>query len=64
MMRDDRNAIKRRKYWYRINEAYIRYKAIKELKLPIYNIIYCLRPLILGLVPTVIYEYLHKKRLN
>lgn len=64
MMRDDRNATKRRKYRYRINEAYVRYKAVKELKLPIYNVIYCLRPLILGLVPAGIYEVLHKKRLR
>lgn len=64
MMRDDRNATKRRKYKYRINEAYVRYLIIKEFKLSKINMIYCFRPLILGLVPLPIYEMLHKKKIN
>ena len=34
-MRDDRDAYSRRKYKYRINEAYVKYKAVKLLKLPL-----------------------------
>lgn len=63
-MRDDRNATKRRKYRYRINEAYVRYLGVKMLKLKKLNYIYILRPLIVGLLPTTIYEKLHKKRLS
>ncbi len=61
-MRDDKNAIKRRTWRNRLNEAYVKGYAIKHLKLPFYNYILCLRPLILGLVPTFIYKILHKKR--
>lgn len=63
-MRDDRNATKRRAYKYRINEAYVRYIAVKMLKLSKRNYIYIIRPLIVGLLPLKIYEYLHKKNLK
>lgn len=64
MMRDDRAATKRRRYQYRINEAYVKCLAIKKLHLPIRNYIYVLRPLIVGLIPNSLYELLHKKRMN
>lgn len=51
MMRDDRNATSRRKYRYRLNEAYVRKLAIKKLRLPIYGYVYMIRPLIVGLLP-------------
>lgn len=63
-MRDDRNAIKRRKYRYRINEAYVKLLAVKSLKLPIWYSIYAMRPLIVGLVPIGLYKGLHKRRLD
>jgi glycosyltransferase EpsE len=68
MMRDDRNAIKRRTMRSRINEAGVKAFAIKTLRLPIGNYVYCLKPLILGLMPTSMYilirnikEWLRKK---
>lgn len=63
-MRDDRNAYSRRRFKYRINEAYVRTLAIKEFELPITSYIYVLRPLIVGLLPKSIYDVLHKKRLK
>ncbi len=63
-MRDDRNAIKRRKFKYRLNEAYVKAYAIKNLKLPFYSYVYCLKPIILGLLPTFIYKKLHKMKNN
>ena len=63
-MRDDRNATKRRKYRYRINEAYVRYLAVRRLGLPTSNYVYALRPLAVGLIPAPLYEILHKKRLK
>lgn len=63
-MRDDRNATQRRKYKYRINEAYVKWLIIKNFNLPILNFIYVLRPLIVGLIPLSVYEYLHKKRMK
>ncbi len=61
-MRDDRNAIKRRKFKYRLNEAYVKAYAIKQLHLPIYGYVFCLKPIILGLLPTFVYKKLHKTK--
>ena len=63
-MRDDRNAYKRRKFRYRINEAYVHIIAVKMLKLPLTGYIYALRPIIVGLLPESVYKFLHKMRLK
>ena len=63
-MRDDRNAYNRRKFRYRLNEAYVRLLLVKELKLPLYGVIYALRPVIVGLLPQKIYDLLHKHNLS
>lgn len=63
-MRDDRNAYARRKFKYRINEALVKLYAVKALKLPIWKCVYALRPILVGLMPEKLYDYLHKKRLN
>jgi glycosyltransferase EpsE len=63
-MRDDRNAYNRRKFKYRLNEAYVRLLAVKELKLPVYGVIYALRPILVGLLPKKIYDMLHKRYLK
>jgi glycosyltransferase EpsE len=63
-MRDDRNAIKRRKFKYRINEAYVKLVAVKLLNLPKWYLIYSLGPIIVGMIPEIMYEKLHKKRLS
>ena len=49
--REDKNTFKRRKYKYRINEAIVRYKGFKKLKIHWYQYIYVLKPLIVGLIP-------------
>ena len=63
-MRDDRNAYARRKFRYRLNEAYVRLLVVKELKLPFYTAIYALRPIIVGLLPKKLYDLLHKRNLR
>jgi len=63
-MRDDRNAYSRRKFCYRINEAYVRGLAVKTLKLPVRNYIYVLRPILVGLLPGFLYDFLHKRKLQ
>lgn len=63
-MRDDRNAYGRRKFRYRINEAYVRYLAVKKLKLPVGNYIFILRPILVGLLPPGMYDVLHKWHLK
>lgn len=61
-MRDDRNATARRNWMTRKNEAYVRYIGYKMLGLPWWAYIYCLRPIILAIIPNCLYDYLHKKR--
>ena len=63
-MRDDRNAFKRRSLRNRINESYVKYCAIKEFKLPFWNYIYIIRPVLTGLLPEFVYDFLHRKRLH
>ena len=61
MMRDDRNAVRRRNFISRRNEAYVKHLACKMLNLPFYYNLYCLKPLILSITPTWIYNLLHKR---
>lgn len=61
-MRDDRNAASRRKFKYRLNEAHVAALAIKMLKLPKWQYLYTLRPIVVGLLPGPIYRYLHRKK--
>lgn len=63
-MRDDRNAYSRRKFRYRLNETYVRALAVKELKLPGRNYLCALRPILVGLMPGFLYDFLHKRRLQ
>ena len=63
-MRDDRNAYSRRKFRYRLNEAYVRMLVVKDLELPVSGYIYALRPILVGLLPKPIYDKLHKWTLN
>lgn len=63
-MRDDRKATARRKFRYRINEARVKAKAVRLLKLPAWGYLYALRPILVGLLPTRLYTRLHKKQLG
>lgn len=60
LMRDDRNAQKRRKFKYRINEFRVKILTVKMLKLPFYDYFYCFKPIIVGLLPPFLYRVLHK----
>jgi glycosyltransferase EpsE len=63
-MRDDRNAYSRRKFKYRINEARVTASAIKKLNLSKKYYIWMLRPIIVGLLPKTVYNFLHKRKLS
>ena len=58
-MRDDRNAISRRKMKYRLNEARVGASAVKKLKLSPINYALCLRPILVGVLPRSVYKVLH-----
>lgn len=60
MMRDDRNAARRRNFKARKNEAYVKHLAVKMLGLPFYYNIYCLEPLIKGIMPNWLFYILYK----
>lgn len=62
MMRDDRNAARRRNFKARKNEAYVKHLAVKMLGLPFYYNIYCVIPLIKGIMPNWLYYKLYKMR--
>lgn len=61
-MRDDREAQGRRKFKYRLNEAYVKGYAINALNLKKRNYIWCLRPIIIGLLPGSVYRILHRNK--
>lgn len=62
LYRDDRNGYAKRKFRYRINEAYVKHLAIKMLHLPVYGYIHALRPILVGLLPYSLYNLLHKRK--
>lgn len=61
-MRDDRNAVKRRKWSGRENEFYVKSIGFRMLGLPIWTQLYSLKPLVVGLLPNCLYNYLHKRK--
>ncbi len=61
-MRDDRNAQNRRKFRYRLNEAYVKYYAVNTLKLAKRNYIYCMKPILVGMMPNKIYKIFHRRK--
>ena len=63
-MRDNRDAQARRKFRYRINAVYAKAYAVKNLKLPFYNYVYCALPILKGLVPRFLYRKIHRKNLS
>lgn len=61
-MRDDRNAVARRKFKYRVNSSRVRLIACKKAKLNLKSYIKCLEPIIIGLLPNFLYTFFHKKK--
>ena len=61
-MRDDRNAYSRRTWTNRRNEMYVKYIGFRMIGVPWYKWIYILRPLVIFLLPSFIYNYLHRSR--
>lgn len=61
-MRDDRDALIRKKFRYRLHEVYVKGYAISHLHLPWYYYIFCVKPILIGLLPRKAYSNLHKRR--
>ena len=67
-MRDDRNAAVRRTVQARLNGIYVTWLGYKMIKMPILKYRYAIRTTILELVkiimPSMVYEYVHKRSLR
>lgn len=61
-MRDDRNAYNRRNWENRRNEMYVKFIGFKMLGIAWYKWIFILRPLIIFLLPALIYNYFHRRK--
>ena len=61
-MRDDRNAFARRKMSGSINEFKLKLWGFRILDLPWYYKFYAFRPILVSLLPSPIYRYLHRKK--
>lgn len=61
-MRDDRNALARRNWRNRRNEAYVKHIGYRMLHLPCYYQIFCLEPIVKWLLPTPIYKFFHYRQ--
>ena len=60
---EDKNTLKRRKYRYRIDEAKVRFKGFKKLGLLPGGILYVIKPLAVGLIPSPLLKKIRKKAL-
>lgn len=63
-MRDDRNAIKRRKWRGSINEMNVHLLACNILHLPLKGYFYSLMPVVKQILPRFIYSYLHRRKIS
>ena len=61
-MRNDQNALNRRKYIYRINSAYVRLQGCKMLHLGFKSYLKAVRPMINGLVPAKLRQQIRKRQ--
>lgn len=61
-MRDDRNAVARRNWMNRRNEAYVKHIGYKMIGLPWWTQIYALVPIIKYMMPSFIYNYYHYRK--
>ncbi len=61
-MRDDRNAASRRKFKYRIHEARVTLIAVRMLNLAKWRYLFAVRPILVGLLPKGLYQWLHTRK--
>lgn len=63
-MRDDKDAYCRRKFKYRINEMRVKLLIYKDFNLTKKYFIYVCKPIIIGLLPSFLYKFMHRKKLH
>lgn len=60
LVREDRSAIRRRTYKSSFEASYVLYRGIRELKLPIFYYIFCIKPIISQITPRCVKEIFRK----
>ena len=60
--REDENNIVRRKYKYRVQEFRLKWYWIRRAKRPVSQLLYAIKPLLVGLIPLKLYKKLHKRK--
>ena len=60
--RMDSNGYKKKKFKYRIVEVKLKFKYFRKLKIKFYNYIYCLKPILAGVLPKKILQIYHKTK--
>ena len=61
-MRDDRNATARRTFSKRLHVCRVMSWGFRQLNLPLWTQVYAMRPILVGLLPQGVYNYLHRHR--
>ncbi|MBQ8619644.1 MAG: glycosyltransferase [Clostridia bacterium] len=61
-MRNDQNALNRRKYRYRVNSTYVRLKGCRQLKMGWKSYIHAFQPMMNGLVPAGIRKLIRRRQ--
>lgn len=61
-MRDDRNAVSRRTWQNKLNEFHVRRIGYSMLSIPWFERFWIFRPLLVGLLPSTVYKYLHRRK--
>ena len=61
-MREDRAAIKRKKFKFRITEYRLRKRACKDFNLPLRYRVVAIKPIIIGLLPSFLYTFIHRSK--
>ena len=62
--REDESSIVKRKYIFRIQEFRLKWYWVTRAKRPVIEVIYAIKPLIVGLLPLGVYKVLHRRKLT
>lgn len=63
-IRQDKNTYKKRKYRYRFYECFVKWQGFSHMRLMPQGILYAMKPLVVGLIPTKLLNWLKNKYYN
>ena len=56
MMRDNQKAMERRNMRNRFSESYVKYLICRNFHLPVFNYVYCMKPILIAFLPVFVYK--------